>query len=357
MGSSATEQSTTAAAQAVANRQIVEELNQRGDGAMYTLDGPWSQMSPAQFKDRVLMQTRCPPTAAMHAAREPWHDPLQGMPSSFDWSTKGVVTPVRDQGALGACWALSATENVEGQLALASGSLMQLSAEQLIECDSLADASCAGQRGHGKVGCADCGMFGGWPYLAYQFLQRAGGIFSENTWPYQHKGIYPCMPEGYSKMDCGDHDDLHCQRNSTRGQGVDGLCHARTGFAAEVAGWRALSENETELAVQLVQYGPLSVLLDASNLQFYHSGVWRGGLLGCRPDPTLGVLGLNHAVVLVGFGSEGGAAYWKAKNSWGIRWGEQGYFRIQRGQGTCGINLAATTAKVRVAVLGNELLV
>ena len=49
---------------------------------------------------------------------------------------------------------------------------------------------------------ADCGMFGGWPYLAYQFLQKAGGIFSEADWPYASKdqGMYPCMPEGRDRF-------------------------------------------------------------------------------------------------------------------------------------------------------------
>ncbi|CAE7377423.1 RD19B, partial [Symbiodinium microadriaticum] len=160
--------------------------------------------------------------------------------------------------ALGSCWAVSTAEAVEGQVAVTTGKLVPLSPEQLVECDASTDSSCGGGKG-----CADCGMFGGWPYLAYQYLEKAGGMFSEADWPYWATGMYPCMPQGYSKPLCGNHDDLFCKANSTKGQGPLHLCHASHGFAVRVTGWRALSRNETELAMQMVQYGPLSVLIEA----------------------------------------------------------------------------------------------
>ena len=42
-------------------------------------------------------------------------------------------------------------------------------------------------------------MFGGWPYLAYQYLEKAGGMFSEADWPYWATGMYPCMPQGLAE--------------------------------------------------------------------------------------------------------------------------------------------------------------
>lgn len=109
-------------------------------------------------------------------------------------------------GFLGSCWAFSTAENLEGQLFLSKGILEPLSVEQLIECDASADAT------HDH---ADCGEFGGWPYLAYDFLTRSGGIFSEKDFPYcsgipygEAGNCLPCMPSDYSKALCGNHKDL-----------------------------------------------------------------------------------------------------------------------------------------------------
>ncbi|CAF3296494.1 unnamed protein product [Rotaria sp. Silwood2] len=82
--------------------------------------------------------------------------------------------------------------------------------------------------------------------------------------------------------------------------------------------------------------GPLSAALNAEQLQFYHEGIFNPPV--CNPKT------LNHAVLLVGWGQEGSTPYWIVKNSWGVNWGEHGYFRILRGNGTCGINTQVTTA-------------
>ena len=151
----------------------------------------------------------------------------------------------------------------------------------------------------------------------------------------------PCMVDGYSVKICGDHtnDDagipLYCEANTTLGQGPKGYCESKDGFAVEVASWKAISTDEAEIAAALAATGPLSVVLNAQKLQFYKKRVYSPML--CSKDK------LDHAVLAVGYGTDDGKDYWTVKNSWGAKWGEDGYFRIKRGDGTCGINTHVTT--------------
>ena len=120
--------------------------------------------------------------------------------------------------------------------------------------------------------------------------------------------------------------------------------------AAKISDWAAIDGDEDAMTDILQQVGPLSALLDATQLQYYKGGVWQGAatpassgkLLSCSKSY------LDHAVAIVGYGvdTDTGLPFWTVKNSWGSDFGENGYFRILRGQGECGINTAVTTAIV-----------
>lgn len=67
----------------------------------------------------------------------------------------------------------------------------------------------------------------------------------------------------------------------------------------------------------------------ADTLQSYEGGILT--IDGCPDDQP------NHAVTVVGYGTQNGQSYWRIKNSWGADWGENGYFRVARNQNVCNI--------------------
>jgi cathepsin L len=204
------------------------------------------------------------------------------LPKSIDWRahSPSVVTPVKSQGGCGGCWAFAAVEVLESRLALATGKLARLSPQELISCTDNP------QHCGGNGGCT-----GSTPEIAFDYI-RMHGLADEDHYPYV---------------------------------GSTGVCSAKTQFAIGVGEteYVAVEVNSSQALLEAVAEGPVAVALDASSWGDYTGGVWTG----CdQINPVL-----NHAVVVEGYGvSAGGLPYWLIRNSWGTRWGEQGYIRLQR---------------------------
>ena len=141
-------------------------------------------------------------------------------PTSVDWTTKGAVTPVKDQGQCGSCWAFSTTGAIESAWAVAKNPLVSLSEQRFVSCDS-----------------ANYGCDGGFPQLAMDYA-RANGTTTEASYPYASGG------------------------------GTAPACNAagNVAAAANVTGWRLVPGNtsaatEAALAAWVAAYGPVSIVV------------------------------------------------------------------------------------------------
>eukprot|EP00928_Gymnodinium_smaydae_P070051 TRINITY_DN53993_c0_g1_i1.p1 TRINITY_DN53993_c0_g1~~TRINITY_DN53993_c0_g1_i1.p1 ORF type:complete len:376 (-),score=68.99 TRINITY_DN53993_c0_g1_i1:52-1179(-) len=216
---------------------------------------------------------------------------LADLPDSMDWRAKeGVVTPAKNQGGCGSCWAFSTVETLESHLAIATGQPAPvLSPQQVV--------SCAPNPQHcgGTGGCA-----GSTQPLGFNYTESAG-ITLESDYPYT---------------------------------GETGTCEkSKIKPVAKNTGYVQLPANDyTALMTAVATKGPVAISLAAGAFawQLYGGGVYDGK--GCGWDE-------DHAVQLVGYGQDGDKMYWIVRNSWGPGWGEKGFMRLARfgeGKEPCG---------------------
>ncbi|CAN4093926.1 unnamed protein product [Withania somnifera] len=258
----------------------------------------FSDLTPSEFRRTYLGLHK--PRPKLNSEKAPIL-PTTELPSDFDWREKGAVTGVKNQGSCGSCWSFSTTGAVEGAHFLATGELVSLSEQQLVDCDHECEAE-------EKSSC-DAGCDGGLMTTAFEYTLKAGGLQREKDYPYT---------------------------------GRNGKCHFdKSKIAASVTNFSVIGLDEDQIAANLVKHGPLAVGINAAWMQTYIGGV------SC---PLICLKHQDHGVLLVGYGSDGFAPirlkkkpYWIIKNSWGENWGERGYYKICRGHNICGVDAMVST--------------
>jgi len=236
--------------------------------------------------------------------------PNVNLPASYDWRTTNKVTPVEDQGQCGSCWTFSTGGCLESAYAIKSNvpATLVLSKQQIVDCSH---ACCM------EVGQQVCnqGCSGGWMWNAMTDIMSWGGLETQEQYPYtaedgtcQMTGPYYVPLKNYTCLSYG---------NSSNG-----------------------ADEGTLMPTFLINAGPLSIAFNADMIMDYSGGIVNPSSVDdC--DPTT----LDHAVLIVGYGtdSSSGTPFWIVKNSWGQSWGENGYFRIVKGSGACGLNNAVVS--------------
>nr|BAF94154.1 cathepsin F-like cysteine protease [Plautia stali] len=247
----------------------------------------FSDISSKEFKKHYLgLKKRTPD---IKFKQEMAQIPNITLPEEYDWRNYNAVTPVKNQGMCGSCWAFSVTGNIEGQYAIKTGNLVSLSEQELVDCDKY-DDGCEG------------GLF----ETAYHAIEELGGLELESDYPYSGR-------------------DNTCHFNSSE---------VRVSITSSVN----ISNDETDMAKWLVANGPISIGINANAMQFYLGGVSHPLKFLCDPKT------LDHGVLIVGYGIHRTwllhrhLPYWLIKNSWSSYWGAKGYYMLYRGDGSCGVN-------------------
>lgn len=262
----------------------------------YTLGhNQFSHMTVTEWREYVKLGLQKPSTPAdsVHAAPAD----VSSLASSIDWTSKGAVTGVKNQGSFGSCWSFSTTGALEGAYYNKYGSLVSFSEQNLVDCDNR-------QNGGKDMGCN-----GGLMDNAFAWTQKNGGLCTEAAYPYTSG----------TTQKAGTCAQSSCAKN------------------ANVApkSYTDVQTNSDSAMMSALNKQPVSVAIEADQpaFQLYKSGVFTAS---CGTN-------LDHGVLAVGYGTDAasGLDFYKVKNSWGSTWGEAGFIRFQRGvaqkQGQCGI--------------------
>lgn len=287
-------------------RENLAHINERNsDNSLgFTLAmNQFGDMSTEEFSKKMLMPAGMIARATEKRGKDILQHPKmenrflsRQVPSHKDWRMEQAVTPIKDQGHCGSCYAFSTTGAIEGQYAMKKGNnLTSFSEQQIVDCTD------------------NNGCHGGWMEVSYEYIAETNGLVTEEQYPYR-------------AMEDKCHYELLNQTT-----------------AAHVISYHSIPQGNEEILTKVVAYaGPVSVAI-----AFPHTPdaqLYKKGMFPCKPCSAYN---LNHAVLVVGYGeTKDGQQYYLVKNSWGM-WGNKGYFWIRKfADNACGIATRASIPHV-----------
>ncbi|XP_014770599.1 procathepsin L [Octopus bimaculoides] len=261
------------------NANFINEHNLEADMGIHTYwlgMNEYADLSNREFQEMMtgfLPQNRSMETSFIS-------NNLEYLPRTVDWRQHGYVTGVKNQGPCGSCWAFSATGSLEGQYFKKYGRLISLSEQILVDCSS---------------------SFGKYTYTKFLHASK---------WNIGNSRNYKKYVEKESKKGDCDFKKQVCE-------------YDRNKVVAFVSYYFNVNQRESALQEAVAGVGPISAAIyaDSNAFRFYKHGIYKRN--DCNHH-------INHAILVVGYGTENGQDYWLVKNSWGQRWGDHGYIKMAR---------------------------
>lgn len=235
-------------------------------------------------------------------------------PASLDLRSKyptcRSISLIRNQGTCGACWSFATMNSLSDRWCIAkSGQTANekfFSVQDPLECC----AACHSGAAHGCIG--------GLPSQAYKYARDVG----VSTGEISSIGNGLCKPYflEYTKGKAPPACQNSCKNS-------DKYPVNYTLDRTKIKGY-SLGKGEAQMIAALNNGGSVTMAITVyQDLYSYNSGIYRyvsGDKLG------------GHAVRVIGYGVSNGVKYWLIANTWGTRWGENGFFRMLRGTDECG---------------------
>lgn len=236
------------------------------------MEQEWADLTHREWVERMMLRPtpaprHRPPTATATTPTLPDGRHVRPVPAKVDWTSadtckqpSGCVTSVKNQGYCGACWAFSAVGAIESAFAIAKGTLVNASVQQIIDCQAGANACAGGDTQDGVL-----------------YAIANGGLASWEDYPYTSgvsQQVTPC---------CASPDPSHP--------------YTCLPPKVTVAAYDQVPPSDEDKLMEYVSLSPVSVNINASHelMQFYSYGVYD---VDCSPQT-------DHGVLLVGYGNGG----------------------------------------------------
>ncbi|CAG9766995.1 unnamed protein product [Ceutorhynchus assimilis] len=247
------------------------------------------------------------------------HNENEDVPDSFDareaWPKCDSIRQIRDQSSCGSCWAFGAAEAMSDRICIHSNQTQQVyvSTEDLNSC------------------CSECGYGcdGGYVVSTFYYWEETGIVTG---------GLYNSSQgcKDYSLQPCEHHVDEGKRPQCDSLEMTTPAC-VKTCYDSSLDYKKSLTfgknvaqfENEKQMQIEIMKNGPIEASFEVyEDFLSYKSGVYQA-----TSETYLG----GHAIKILGWGVEDGTKYWLVANSWNSDWGDNGYFKILRGENHCDI--------------------